>query len=407
MKYDGWLWDPAKREWIETDVEEVTVEWEEPKYPKPTEEPRPEQPLYVPGWYWDGRARRWEEETMPYREVWVTPERPPMPTEWPSRTQPAEILGWRYSFEDREWQEVEMEKVPEMREMERGPKPEYPPGPGVPDEVEGWSWSRYNDEWVATIISAQRVGFEPPRSFPPPVSLAVALEFAPTDLEMIVFMRQLMDGGMSWVQANDTVELVRSRWTDLAVAARVAAREATWQLFIQQDVANKFGHKIPLGAVAFLGTVTALTGWLIGSIMERLTFVDADMYTLTERVNTYLLGPDNWVYSKHIGTSRKGRPYYSSCEGIGTEYVRYKRAPGKGKFDTIDFLGGFVESGYDFPYFVKYTWSHWSLEYVGFLINVGADKYMLQEGHYDPAERLWRGFMFPFEEWCQDFHWYL
>ncbi|GAH45606.1 unnamed protein product [marine sediment metagenome] len=93
--------------------------------------------------------------------------------------------------------------------------------------------------------------------------------------------------------------------------------------------------------------------------------------------------------------------------GIGAEWVRYKRA-GKGeKYDIIDFPGGFVEEGFVFPYFVKYTWSHWVLEYVGMLFSVSGNLFALKKADDDWYAGLPAGVTVDYEHWCKDFHYYL
>lgn len=384
-KYAGWFWDPEKSEWVETDVEDVTVEIKVPKYPEPTEPPIPAIPLHVPGWYWHGKAGEWQ------------------------------------------WMDLTVEEKYEG--IQRQSKPKYPPGTGGPTEVKGWSWSKKYDEWVATIIIGEQIEFTPPRSLPPGVDVETVFAADPyfqlafeTAQKLVETGRWdlLQQGDAFWKLVYEVHKLCPEAKYPVHIAEGIfkaravmhakrtwLASEEAWKMRVNAldpGRTDYFGNTIVFLILAY---VASMTGWLIGSIMERITFIDEDMYTLTEKVNTYLLGPENWMYSRHIGTSVKGRPYYSRCQEIGTEYVRHKRARWSGEFDIIDFPGGFVEKGYKFPYFVKYTWSHWLLEYVGFLANVGGDKYMLVESDYDPAARLPRGSTAPYEEWCQNFHWYL
>lgn len=385
VRYNGWVWDPKIGEFVRDQVERINVEVKVPKYPKPTQEPRTEQTLYEPGWYWNGRARVWEEIPLTPQEI--------------------------------------------SEGIERGTKPAWPPGTEVPDTVEGWSWEYETKEWVATIVVGQRIGFEPPRSLPPNVDLATVFPADPY-FEVSVRTAEVLVAAGRWdiLENGDAYFKLVAQVHKLSPTAKyphliaegvfdaryimhakrnwLASQEA-WQMRV-----NALGPKAPdyFGAtigIVFLGIVTALTGYLIGSILERITFPPEGDFTLVEPYRMYLLGPDNWSYSRLIGRTVRGRTYYSSCEDIGTEYVRHKRQRGKFGIDVIDFPGGFVETGYKFPYWIKYTWSHWALQYIGMLESVSTRFYRLKKADVDPHATMRGPWMLPEEDWCGDLHHYL
>lgn len=407
LRYDGWIWDPAVKDWIPDDVEEISFEVEVPGYPMPTRPPRPAQPLFVEGWYWNGRRGVWEETTMPFEDVLVIPERPPMPTEWPSRTQPAEVPGWRYSFMYEVWEKIPMESYTEMREQERGPMPEYVPGTEQPSEVQGWSWSGTKEEWVATIVVGQRIGFTPPRSFPPGFELAQVTMVYPMTEQHALFVKNLLDMGLTETEAKRIGSAMVDGFWNMARTSEQKIRAAQYADSLTIP-ASQISDKIEaIGVYGAVIALAAIVGLLIGSIMDRILTPDEDFFRLTGGITTYLLGPGNWAYSRHIGTSPQGRKYYSECHGIGTGYTRHKRGYGIGQRDIIDFPGGFVESGFQFPYFVKYTWEYWELEYVGMLASVGADYYVLKVGRYFTGEIVGTAEMISQDEWCDGFRFYL
>lgn len=407
MRYDGWVWDPKSKEWVTTAVEEVTFIIKVPKYPKPTREPRPAQPLYMPGWYWNGRRGVWEETTMPFESVLVIPERPPMPTEWPSRTQPAEVPGWRYSFMYEVWEKIPMEGHTEMVEQERGPMPEYVPGTEQSSIVEGWSWSEQQKVWAATIIIGEPVGFTPDRSFPPGTDSAAVNLVYPMTEQYLHFYQSLINMGLDPDEAKRIGGMMVDGFWNMSRSALTKQRA---ELYRQSLLPAAVALSDKLEALAVSGAVLALAaiaGALIGSIAERLTFPADESFSLSAPGNTYLLGPGNWEYSRNIGRSMTGRPLYSSCGGIGTEYTRHRRGWGAGATDIIDFPGGFVEEGYQFPYFVKYTWSHWYITYVGMLFSAGQGFYALKEADLDSEVKLVLGESLPYEQWCSGFDYYL
>lgn len=363
VRYDGWVWSPELREWTKTQVLKIVIPYTVPEYPKPPAPPRPAQERIVPGWHWQ----------------------------------------WRYN----QWAEIPLTPQELSEGIERGPEPTRPPGPADPHEVLGWKWYPDEKEWAAIIYAERFVEFEPPRSFPPTLELAVVHQVFPATEQYAMFYKNLIDMGLDPHEARRIGKIMVDGFWNMSrsAAQKIRAEEyaKTFQAVhvVQSDLFEKIGV---YGVLIVLATITGL---VMGEILERVTFRDEDDYMLPERKGTYLLGPDNWAYSRQIGTSVKGRTFYSHCQDIGTEYVRHKRQRGKFGYDIIDFPGGFVETGYEFPYYVKYRWSHWVLEYVGMLSSCGPDFYMLKKADTDRFAEIPRGRMKPVKEWCKDFDYYL
>jgi len=385
MRYAGWRWDPGIGEWVEVPVEPIEVDVVIPRYSKPTEPPMARQPLYVPGWYWNGRAGQWEESPLTPQEL--------------------------------------------SEGMERGSKPKLVPGTRVLVEVEGWSWSEGRLEWDATIVYGERIGFTPPPPLPPDLEDTGEYElkaymFNPQELlnvlerlgmsrgEAMMYMGKYHrliaelpyeEGKVVW---DHMVRTICRMYRDTHMFSMTESR-GKWLAYVQESCSYGVRASSPATGIALLVLVFTLAGIIAGTILERLAFVDEDDYVLVAPPNTYLLGPENWAYSKHIGTSVRGGQYFSSCEDIGTEYVRHKRGRWRIEPDVIDFPGGFVETGFQFPYWVKYRWSYWRLEYVGMLMSRGERFYELKESDYNRYATGRPPWMLKSSDWCADFHYYL
>lgn len=385
VKYYGWHWDPAKKLWVEDDVRKIEVEVKVPVYLRPVGPPRPAQPFYVPGWYWNGRAGLWEIAPLSEQEIGDG--------------------------------------------IEAGPKPEYVPAVAEPTEVEGWSWSDTHQEWIATMIIAEKVGFEPPRSLPPGVDLASVFPVDPYFEASVRAARRLVELGRWDILANgDAYFKLVAQTHRLCPAAKYPhliaegvfesraimhakrvwlSSEEAWKIRINelapanQDLISK------IGTHAFVVGVAALVGFLIGTIMERMAWPEGEIVGLYPAIRTWLMGPGHWNYANHIGTSRGDSQYYSICDDIGTDYTRHWRGLPGAYRDTIDFPGGFLEKGFKDGFFVKYNWILWHIEYIGMLASVGGNFYVLKKGNYDGKTLLRPGQMLPVEQWCPDFRTYL
>jgi len=363
MRYDGWVWDPEGKEWVRSVVEKISIEVPVPKYPKPTEAPRAEQPRDVIGWYWFDQPGVWE-------EVPLTP------------------------------QQLSEQVVPE-------PKPQYPPGPAVLDFTEGWSWSKSQEEWVATIVMAERVGFDPPRSFPPNVDLAMVNMTYPMAEQYAIFYKSLIDMGLTETDARKIGSSMTDAFWNMSRSALTKHRA---ELYKQSLLPSGVALSDKIEAIGVYGAIIALAaivGLLIGSIMDRIITPEEDMFLMPEHEGTYLMGPGEWFYSRNVGVSPMGNLYYSKCQGIGTDYVRHKRGVWGKLGDKIDFPGGFVESGFQFPYWVKYTWHFWDIAYIGMLYSSSEYFYGLKKEFISLVERAKPVSVRKPEDWCTGFDWYL
>lgn len=362
VRYHGWTWDIRYEQWVEAPRQRIRVEVQAPAYPKPTETPRP--------------------------------------------AQEANVIGWWFNVTTKDWEEIPLTRMETAEGYERGPKPDLPPGPAISKEQPGWSWFERTHEWVATIIAATPIDFTPPPTFRPDVSEAGITVLTPIEREWQQFLISLINQGMNPTEARRVADSMRKTFWELSKARRQMAHTDIWRNFVQTQAPNLNESINKIGAAAVVIIIAAALGYLIGSIMSRLAFGTDRFETMEEKQRTYLLGPDIWKYSRMVSRAPGGTPYYSECEEIGTTWVRHRRGRGRGDIDLIDFPGGFIEEGYVFPLFVKYTWSHWTLRYVGMLSHQGTNLYALKKGDYDSGG-LRPGQMIPAAEWCAGFHWYL
>lgn len=447
----GWYWDGRAGIWKEVPIPSEFEYVEDPRPLEPDFLPRPAQGLTADGWKWNGRAGVWQEAAMPLEPKLIQPEHPPEPSEWPSRRQPAEVPGWRYSFMYMVWEKTPMPRIKVWVPKKRPPKPVYIPGPAKPSEVkgwryseiyevwekadmpvrkidvtpkrgpkptlepgparsfkvEGWKWSRKTNRWIATIIYSETLDFTPPTSLPPGVTQEAVNMVFPASEQYKVFYDNLIAMGLTPTEARRIGgSMVDGFWQmTRSTAEKVRAEQFYRSLYPDAVAVNDMIEKI--GVYGALIALSAIIGAVMGDILRRVILPDEEIFRISGGIITYLLGPENWSYSRQIGTSVTGRQYFSSCEGIGTTYVRHFRGHGIGQSDTIDFPGGFVETGYKVPYFVKYTWDHWDLSYVGMLSTSGAFDYVLKVGHDFTGEIYRHAEIVPEDEWCPNFTFYL
>lgn len=424
MRYAGWRWDPGIREWVAMDVPSIQVKVKPGPYPKPTEPPRPFQTDEVEGWEWSEIYEVWEEREMPKIEKWHYPGElpwPRKPTWMPSRTLPAEVKGWKYQFEGAVWGMVPYCDI--YREF-RPPQPKYPPGPEGETEVIGWSWSEHYKEWLEVIYAERVIEFEPPGTLPPGLDLTLASY--PGHMEMLQnhirawalaqglpwgeaegFARRAMEdfGGYGKAMTSDMYGRV---WGHYAVSfwdkigrLKFPKPPPRYGLTLEEQYAGITAWRETLN-VGILVVIAAAIGATIGYILQREVFPQEGEIVHRDKRGTYLFGTDDWLYAGIRAITKKGVQYYSGCGSIGTSYIRHKRGYGAGWVDTIDFPGGFVEEGWHKGLFVKYTWSHWELEYVGFLIHTTKNLYRLQ-GSEDPEFLSAYSFILNDDEVCRDF----
>lgn len=363
IKYDGWVWNPELREWVATDVEPITVELKVPRYPQPTEPPVEATPSRVPGWQWSDSMQ--------------------------------------------EWFEVPLTRKEGVEGIIPGPVPTYVPTEGTPTDVEGWSWSERHEAWVATIVMAEKVGFTPPRSLPPNLTQKAVFDMFSWEQLYLEEVNAFVGQGYTLEAAKRITRenfdpLFRMLW-----AKQAAANKSAWKMVIEHFGRDPDFVKETITVYGAAIVLSAVVGFVIGTILERFTFVDETEFMLPEPLGTYLMGPDDWCYSRNIGASPQGNLYYSKCQGIGTEYSRHMRYTWTGLYDVIDFPGGFVEEGYQFPHWVKYTWSHWKIVYIGMMFSSSDLVHVLKKELISLDERSRRVTVRTFEDWCSDFHWYL
>lgn len=363
VRYHGWAWDPAIGEWIQIEKEPLEFVVDSPRYPMPSASPRPFVPDKLPGWRWDDVLHEWVERSLTTMEA--------------------------------------------KTGIVRGPKPLYSPGPQGAHDVKGWSWDGTTGRWVATIVFAQRIKLDVPTSFAPNITLEAVNMMVPSSEQYQIALASLQARGFSLSEARRVIDpLVDGFWKMSRSNAQTIRAAAYAESFRAINVAMQ--DKIEkIGVYAAMILIAAVVGLLIGNITERLTFIEDDSFMLVDSEGTYLLGPGNWQYSKNIGKSVQGNNFYSDCQDIGTEYVRHKRAFASGDSDTIDFPGGFVETGYKFPYWVKYRWSYWRLQYIGMLIRRQDSFYELKRADHDPFISRPVGTRLPTSAWCSNLHYYL
>ena len=424
MRYHGWRWDPEKREWVQTEVHSISLSYTVEPEPKPTEPPRPFQTDEVEGWEWSEIYEVWEEREMPKIEKWHYPGElpwPRKPTWMPSRTLPAEVKGWKYIFERAIWEKV---AYCDVYQEFRPPQPKYPPGPAEETEVLGWSWSWHYKEWLKVMYAEEIVEATPPRTLPPGLTVEALIADDPYFIqEMAAATALARAGNWSALQsgnaffklvadvhfkfphvtdpANIADDIFRAREVMRAKSVWLASEEA-WRMRINALAPSLASQILSKGFVPVLMLIFACVGYLIGMFWERALLAHEYDIVHRDKRGAYLFGGDEWSYAGIRAQTKKGVQYYSGCGSIGTRYVRHKRGYGVGQIDTIDFPGGFVEEGWRWGKFVKYTWSYWELEYVGFLTHSTTDLYRLQ-GSEDPDFLPEYSFILNDDEVCRNF----
>jgi len=325
----------------------------------------------------------------------------------PEAGAPVRYDGWFWDPANKEWMPIEMAPMKLVVTYQLYPKPTKMPSREFSSEQPGWSYSFTKFEWVRTVVMAEPVDFTPPRSLPPWVTQKAVFELYSWEQLYLEEVNTFIAQGYTMEAAkritrNNFDNLLRILW-----AKQAAANKSAWKVAVEglgKDPDFMRETVLVYGAVII---IAAVIGALIGDIMERFTFRDIDAFTLKEPIGVYLMRYDHYVYSKNVGVTTEGRRLYSACDDIGTSYIRHRRPRGRKGVDIIDFPGGFVEEGHKGVYFVKYTWRAWTLEYIGFLVSVGANLYALKEGEVDPYVDPSRPFGVDASRWCPDFRWYL
>lgn len=254
-----------------------------------------------------------------------------------------------------------MERIGSVQSKEITPV--GPPRPEIPEKVEGWEWSESDQEWEPVPMPTKTIAVGEVR---PP---------EPTYYPAHPGVGEVL----GW-----KFDFVGESWEPVAMPVKLVVVEE------ERPPAPEF----PPGP-----EVTESKDGLYWSKPEPVMMSPA--------FSTYLLGPDYWCYGKHVGTSVRGKPYYSCCGEIGTDYCIHKRGPYGSDYDVIDFPDGFIEEGEAWGKFRKYTWTQWDIEYVGFLIRVNDGLFMIKTTDFDPGAPPFPVYMMHESEWCTNFQYYL
>lgn len=366
---------------------------------------------------------------MPTEEIWYYPGHVPWPREptWlPTAELPFEVKGWRYHSRNRCW-----EKIPysEVVQQERPPEPRYPPQEAGPTRVPGWYWHEDTKQWLEVMMAEQYVEFEPPRTLPPGVTVEAMIADDPYFIQEMaratilanagnwaalqqgnVFFKMVADVHLKFPHLKDPTSVADSIFRArevMHVKGTWLASEEAWRMRINamDPALQNWRHHIT-GYAMVIG-IAAIVGAFIGDMYRRVTLPKVGDEVIYPDYNVYLLGPGDWYYSRCIGLSAKGKAMFSSCENIGTSYVRHRRGSGVGQTDIIDFPGGFLEEGHKGIYFVKYLWQYWTLEYVGMLYSTGQDHYELKDGVFGVYMGFSKGEKDEQNKWCGGFKPYL
>lgn len=320
---------------------------------------------------------------------------------------PVKYVGWVWVPEQKEWWPEPVPSTWVTVKPDPYPEPAWPPTRGGPTEVPGWSWSVRLKTWVQTIVAAEVVTFEEPQTLPPSIDQAGLHIIYPLEEQYKIFVDSLIAQGLNPSDARRIADTMGDAVLKTIYARARAMSPNLWTSVGEKYAAQITDFKEKLGVYAALVIIATAVGYLIGTIMERLTFPDEELFRLKEPPGTYIMRYDHYLYSKMVGITPGGRPYYSACEDIGTSWIRHFRPRGRSGIDYMDFPGGFVEEGHVGLYFVKFTWVKWELKYIGMLTSLGNNIYSLREGDSDPRARGKAAFMLPAGEWCTGFHHYL
>lgn len=443
VRYYGWVWDPARRTWIPDDVPRVSITVKPVRYPKPLYPPGPAVPSKVEGWKWSKGKKGWLPLPMPLETVAIGEPRPPKPLLPAAHPGVGEVLGWVFDFQDMVWNEAPMPVKLVEREKERPPAPKYPPRSAVPEKVPGWYWDDATLQWLEVILAEAVVGYQPQIPLPPGISMSdveAAAAFDPsiqlaletlshpwippillTEYETRTFLRLLTESGYSVAGAREMMV----KYAEVTKGMKAEEVVKVWQKVAETVIHNwKLVHAVspnqgqnisvdnfrrsmgvslqgPLRTFVIFALMymTAMVGWAIGTILEKILLSHEELLVLKPDIQTFLLGPDLWYYGRHVGVSATGLRYYSCCDGIGTTYVRHMRATAYGGVDILDFPGGFLEEGWHRGMFVKYVWKEWHIKYVGFLIRINDGLFQLKRAPLPPGAP-------PFMVWTEAEHWW-
>jgi len=286
-------------------------------------------------------------------------------------------------------------------------KPQYSPGHEQKSKVGGWHWDPEERVWLPTIVAQAVVDFEMPRTLPPGVSQAMVDGVYPYADIMRKATEMFIAQGLSQYDAHQMAVTVIDGLRNMMRAAGPSAYHARWTDMAQNVNKQQLLSTAELTMPVVMVIMVALTAYTVGSILERITFPAEAYIRFGQPGGQYIMHTEDWLYADFVGRSVKQNVYFASCGSIGTDYVRHKRAEPGGIHDIIDFLGGFIEEGWKGGLFVKYTWEHWTMSYIGMLSSVGQNLWQLKKAdlkHFGSTGPVWQKKP---ELWCPDYRWYL
>lgn len=406
-RYYGWNWDPEERKWVETPVSKTSLVVAGEVEDKPEYPPHEPQKAEVSGWKYDEQDGVWNEVPTAHHEGWVEIRRPPKPTLPPTTGRGEDVLGWHYNTETKKWMGVPIPAQHVEWYDERADKPLYKPGHEQKRDVSGWHWDPEDKVWLRTIVAREVVDFEMPRTLPPGVTQAMVDGVYPYADIMRKAQEMFIAQGIPAHDAHQLAVTVIERIKDMMTAT---SRGGQVERFRNMNIYLKDfspgmlpGWLMPV--VMFI--VTNLVAYAIGGILEAITVPIEAFIRLGQPGGQYIMHTEDWLYADFVGRSVEQNVYFASCGSIGTDYVRHKRPEPYGIHDIIDFPGGFVEEGWRWGLFVKYTWDHWIMSYIGMLESVGQNLWQLKKAdlkHFGLTGPVWQKKP---KDWCPDYRWYL
>lgn len=450
FEYYGWKFGPDSDEWEIVQPEVVKIQPDIETKEMPDWVPGRAVPNVVEGWVWSDSAREWYKVPVPRAGHYEYEEYPVKPEYVPSTEWTVAVRGWYFDNEKMKWVmtgcELKKEWIPDPHPA----KPVREPGDLLPDRVIGWYWNYDVKKWLQILYAEPVYEFYPP--VPPPPVEAIGLHYGwhlpwaeqlaimrflavnpkiPVYLTMEgvdIILRTLKDMGLTdaeitafgeaWSKSKVGLVLSERQKLDAKVAREVVN---IWQ----RSKGNPFRigsgmwsrgladlHKSLPVAVSFASVlivaaaVAAFIGIIIGYILAKLLKPGYDFEIMTPAIKTYLIGPEDWTYAKLVGTNVYGQPIFSACDGIGTMNVKHYRDVEIFGSDVISFIGGFKQSGYKMPYYVKYRWDRWLIRFIGVARSHQFGLYSLKVCH-DYLSPYPPGFLLDVGHWCEKFEYYI
>ena len=310
---------------METDVEPITVQMVHVPKPKPVLPFDPGGPYVVLGWEWDVGCQCWEETPVPRSGEYLPYPYPPKPTQLPSRDFPAEVDGWFYDFDKLEWVKGVYIQKYYWQADPHPPMPDYIPGPSGEDRLEDWYWDYELKEWRAIIKPVATLEFTPPRSLPPGMDRErLAIQF-PLEQQYLLFIQKLIEQGLTPADAKRIADVMGEAILKTVWSQQKAMHQGLWQGVTTKVSAEMSNMQEAIAVNVLVPIIAAAVGVFIGYTLQSFVYLDEEYISMSSAVLTYLLGPDEWIYSRNIGQSVLGAHWFSSCENIGMDDFRHKK----------------------------------------------------------------------------------